>query len=98
MNHNPSGAARQELALGWPTVLTAALAISVGTMGIGFYSLGLFVTPLQDEYGWSRAAVASAATFSSSASSSRHRSSDAWPTASACARSRSQATSPCPWR
>lgn len=44
-------------------VLAAALAIGVGTMGIGFYSLGLFVKPLQAEYGWSRAAVSGAATF-----------------------------------
>ena len=55
--------ARAELAHGWPLVLAAALAIGVGTMGIGFYSLGLFVKPLQAEYGWSRAAVSGAATF-----------------------------------
>lgn len=55
--------ARRELAVGWPLVLAAALAIGVGTMGIGFYSLGLFVKPLQDEFGWSRAAVSGAATF-----------------------------------
>lgn len=55
--------ARSELADGWPIVLAAALAIGVGTMGIGFYSLGLFVQPLQAEYGWSRASVSGAATF-----------------------------------
>lgn len=55
--------ARSELAQGWPLVLAAALAIGVGTMGIGFYSLGLFVKPLQAEFGWSRAAVSGAATF-----------------------------------
>lgn len=55
--------ARAELAQGWPLVLAAALAIGVGTMGIGFYSLGLFVKPLQAEFGWSRAAVSGAATF-----------------------------------
>ncbi|MBF9149400.1 MFS transporter [Novosphingobium jiangmenense] len=55
--------ARRELASGWPLVLAAALAIGVGTMGIGFYSLGLFVKPLQAEFGWSRAAVSGAATF-----------------------------------
>jgi MFS family permease len=31
--------------------------------GIGFYSLGLFVQPLQTEFGWSSAAVSTAATF-----------------------------------
>lgn len=55
--------ARAEFAAGWPAVLGAALAIGVGMMGIGFYSLGLFVTPLQEEFGWSRAAVSGAATF-----------------------------------
>lgn len=55
--------ARAELARGWPLVLAAALAIGVGTMGIGFYSLGLFVQPLQAEFGWSRAGVSGAATF-----------------------------------
>lgn len=55
--------ARRELSAGWPTVLAAALAIGVGMMGIGFYSLGLFVTPLQAEFGWSRAEVSGAATF-----------------------------------
>lgn len=55
--------ARAELKGGWPLVLAAALAIGVGTMGIGFYSLGLFVKPLQAEFGWSRAEVSGAATF-----------------------------------
>lgn len=55
--------ARAELAVGWLIVLAAALAIGVGTMGIGFYSLGLFVKPLEAEFGWSRAEVSGAATF-----------------------------------
>lgn len=63
MSVETPGAARREFADGWHLVLAAALAISVGTMGIGFYSLGLFVKPLQDEFGWSRAAVSGAATF-----------------------------------
>ncbi|PEQ11348.1 MFS transporter [Novosphingobium sp. PC22D] len=56
-------AARREFAAGWPAVIAAAVAICVGMTGIGFYSLGLFVKPLQDEFGWSRAAVSGAATF-----------------------------------
>lgn len=52
-----------ELRRGWPIVAAAGLAICVGMTGIGFYSLGLFVTPLQDEFGWSRAQVSGAATF-----------------------------------
>lgn len=62
MTHS-SAAARRELADGWPTVLAAALAIGVGMMGVGFYSLGLFVAPLQAEFGWTRAQVSGAATF-----------------------------------
>lgn len=60
---NSPSAIRREFSLGWPSVLIAALAISVGMTGIGFYSLGLFVKPLQEEFGWSRAAVSGAATF-----------------------------------
>lgn len=63
MPHGLTPEAKAELGRGWPLVLAAALAIGVGTMGIGFYSLGLFVKPLQAEYGWSRAAVSGAATF-----------------------------------
>ncbi len=59
----PAPSASREFATGWSAVLISALAISVGMTGIGFYSLGLFVNPLQEEYGWSRAAVSGAATF-----------------------------------
>lgn len=63
MSMSLSAEARREFAQGWGTVLCAALAISVGMTGIGFYSLGLFVQPLQDEFGWSRGEVSGAATF-----------------------------------
>ena len=56
------GAARREFRQGWTTVLGSALAVGVGLTGIGFYSLGLFVQPLQSEFGWSRAEVSGAAT------------------------------------
>lgn len=62
-DRNTNITARQELARHWPIVLAAALGVGFGTMGIGFYSLGLFVKPLQAEFGWSRAAVSGAATF-----------------------------------
>lgn len=61
MAHGLTSEARRELAAGWPVILAAALAIGVGIMGIGFYSLGLFVQPLQAEFGWSRAEVSGAA-------------------------------------
>ena len=61
MAHGLTSEGRRELAAGWPIILAAALAIGVGIMGIGFYSLGLFVQPLQAELGWSRAEVSGAA-------------------------------------
>ncbi|TYC86080.1 MFS transporter [Novosphingobium sp. BW1] len=63
MSGSLSGAVRREFAENWLTVLAAGLAIGVGMMGIGFYALGLFVTPVQEEFGWSRAAASGAATF-----------------------------------
>lgn len=59
----PPFSARSEFKGGWLTVLAAALAIGVGMMGVGFYSLGLFVAPLQAEFGWTRTQVSGAATF-----------------------------------
>ncbi|GAM05931.1 MAG: MFS transporter [Pseudomonadota bacterium] len=63
MSGSLSGAVRREFAENWLTVVAAGLAIGVGMMGIGFYALGLFVTPVQEEFGWSRAAASGAATF-----------------------------------
>ncbi len=63
MNAASPAAARHEFRHSWSVILYAALAISVGMTGVGFYSLGLFVQPLQAEFGWSRAEVSGAATF-----------------------------------
>jgi MFS family permease len=63
MSEADNSAVRRELSKNWPVVVAAALAVGFGTMGIGFYSLGLFVKPLQAEFGWSRGAVSGAATF-----------------------------------
>lgn len=60
---SPAPTVRDEFAAGWPTILIAAAAISVGVMGVGFYSLGLFIAPVQAEFGWSRGEVSGAATF-----------------------------------
>jgi sugar phosphate permease len=38
---------------GWWVVTSLATVIFLGT-GLGFYSLGVFVTPLEEEFGWSR--------------------------------------------
>ncbi|WP_343614543.1 MFS transporter [Novosphingobium sp.] len=54
---------REELIRHWPIVLAAALGVGFGTMGIGFYSLGLYIKPVQAEFGWTRAQVSGAAMF-----------------------------------
>jgi predicted MFS family arabinose efflux permease len=46
-----------EWAKSWPLVLTSLLGVSLGT--IGTYSAGLFVAPLEAEFGWTRAQVTS---------------------------------------
>lgn len=46
-----------ELRLHWPIVLACAIGMGAGTAGIPFYTVGLFVEPLQVEFGWSRAQV-----------------------------------------
>ncbi|WP_230281186.1 MFS transporter [Croceicoccus sp. Ery15] len=61
--HPTVSTARNEFANGWLSILASAMAISVGMMGVGFYTLGLFVQPLQAEFGWSRGEVSGAATF-----------------------------------
>lgn len=52
MSKSPS-----ELRLHWPIVLACALGMGAGIAGIPFYTIGLFVEPLQTEFGWSRAQV-----------------------------------------
>lgn len=50
---------------GWYVVAACFLVLFVGS-GIGFYAFGVFFTPLEKEFGWSRAAIAasvSIATF-----------------------------------
>lgn len=54
-----SNAWKEELAAGWPLLLTATIGCGMGAAGIVFYSFGLFVTPLQDAFGWSRGDVSS---------------------------------------
>lgn len=49
-----------EFRRGWALLLAATLGSAAGLSSLPFYSLGLFIKPLQDEYGWSRGDVASA--------------------------------------
>ncbi|MBS0560915.1 MAG: MFS transporter [Proteobacteria bacterium] len=51
-------AQQSEFARGWPVVLAAAVGVGLGITGIPIYAIGQFVRPLEQEFGWSRAAVA----------------------------------------
>ncbi len=46
-----------EISRHWKIVLACALGVGAGTTGIPFYTIGLFVAPLEAEFGWSRAAI-----------------------------------------
>lgn len=48
---------RSELRSNWRIVLVCGVGISAGISGIPFYTLGLFVAPLESAFGWSRAEV-----------------------------------------
>lgn len=52
-----------ELRQGWRTILVAGVGVCAGVTGLPFYSIGLMIRPMSAEFGWSRAAVSSAALF-----------------------------------
>lgn len=51
-----------ELGRGWPTLAGATLGVAVGAAALPFYTAGVFIRPLQQDFGWSRSAL-SAASF-----------------------------------
>lgn len=51
---------REEFARGWPVLVASALGSGVGVAPLAFYSLGAFIKPLTQEFGWSRAQVTGA--------------------------------------
>ncbi len=65
MNTQPGSGVRAELASGWPLLLAATIGSGTGASSIIFYSLGIFVAPLQAAFGWSRGDVTSAMLYSS---------------------------------
>ncbi len=44
-----------ELRQGWPTLCGATLGVAVGAAALPFYTAGVFVRSLQQDFGWSRA-------------------------------------------
>ena len=60
-----ASSATGELAHGWLPLLAATLGCGMGASSLVFYSLGVFVNPLQSAFGWSRGDVTSAMLYSS---------------------------------
>lgn len=54
--------ARSEFARNWTVVLASALGMAFASVGI--YSLGVFIEPLEQEFGWKRAEIAAGLTIS----------------------------------
>lgn len=52
-----------EFRRGWKTILAAAFGASIGLTGIIFYSFGLYIVPLGNEFGWTRGQVSLGMTF-----------------------------------
>ena len=42
---------------GWKLLVASFIGVAIGLTAMPFYTYGVFATPLQDEFGWSRAAV-----------------------------------------
>jgi MFS family permease len=52
-----------EFSIAWKVLLAAAFGTGCGVTGVAVYSLTLFITPLSEAFGWSRAEVSAAKTF-----------------------------------
>jgi MFS family permease len=61
MTHDGAGAAA-EWRSGWPVVVASALGMTL--LGVGFFSAGTFIAPLEHEFGWNRAQISAAFTVS----------------------------------
>ncbi len=53
----------QEFKSGWRVLLVAAMGVTCGITAVPIYTIGAFVGPLEDAYGWSRGAIQSATVF-----------------------------------
>src|SRR3970282_675689 len=49
--------ARAELTQRWPIMLAGLLGVTFGVAALFFYTIGVFITPLEQAYGWSRTAL-----------------------------------------
>ena len=46
-----------EFKRGWPVVLSAAIGIGLGLSPLPFYTIGVFVQPLSQEFGWTQSQI-----------------------------------------
>lgn len=53
----------QEFKRGWRVLLVAAMGVTCGITAVPIYTIGAFVGPLEDAFGWSRGAIQSATVF-----------------------------------
>lgn len=58
-----NNAARAEWKAGWPLIIAASAGMGL-TSPLMVYSMGLFIAPLEQEFGWSRALITSGLTVS----------------------------------
>ena len=59
MQHEERAAPKEtsEFAQGWRVLLASFIGVAIGLTALPFYTYGVFATPLQAEFGWSRSAV-----------------------------------------
>jgi MFS family permease len=62
-SHSDKVTSVQEFRDGWRVLLVAAMGVTCGITAIPIYTIGAFVGPLEDAYGWSRGAIQSATVF-----------------------------------
>ena len=53
----------QEFKAGWRVLLVSVMGVTCGITAVPIYTIGAFVGPLEDAYGWSRGAILSATVF-----------------------------------
>lgn len=62
-DHAVEATSAQEFKSGWKVLLVAAMGVTCGITAVPIYTIGAFVGPLEDAYGWSRGAIQSATVF-----------------------------------
>ncbi len=62
-SHEHTHTSVQEFKTGWRVLLVAAMGVTCGITAVPIYTIGAFVGPLEDAYGWSRGAIQSATVF-----------------------------------